>query len=98
MQAETIYRPVFSTLFTLFYNVTFSLFVLVVLNALLKRYIPGIAFQPSELLIVYVMLAIATAIFGHDLMLVMIQNLTAFWFATPENQWGVLFGCISPTG
>ena len=92
MQAETIYRPVFSTLFTLFYNVTFSLFVLVVLNVLLKRFVPSIAFQPSELLIVYVMLAIATAIFGHDLMLVMIQNLTAFWFATPENQWGVLYG------
>ena len=92
MQAETIYRPVFSTLFTLFYNVTFSLFVLVVLNVLLKRYIPGIAFHPSELLIVYVMLSIATAIFGHDLMLVMIQNLSAFWFATPENQWSVLFG------
>ena len=92
MQAETIYRPVFSTLFTLFYNVTFSLFVLVVINALLKRYIPSIAFHPSELLIVYVMLSIATAIFGHDLMLVMIQNLTALWFATPENQWSVLFG------
>ena len=92
MQAETIYRPVFSTLFTLFYNVTFSLFVLVILNALLKRCIPSIAFHPSELLIVYVMLSIATAIFGHDLILVMIQNLSAFWFATPENQWAVLFG------
>jgi hypothetical protein len=92
MQAETIYRPVFSTLFTLFYNVTFSLFVLVVLNALLKRYTPRVALQPSELLIIYVMLSIATAIFGHDLMLVMIQNLTAFWFATPENEWSILYG------
>ena len=92
MQAETIYRPVFSTLFTLFYNVTFSLFVLVLINTLLKKYLSRIAFQPSELLIVYVMLSIATAIFGHDLMLVMIQNLTSFWFATPENQWSVIFG------
>ena len=92
MQAETIYRPVFSTLFTLFYNVTFSLFVLVVINTLLKRYIPKAALQPSELLIIYVMLSIATAIFGHDLMLVMIQNLTAFWFASPENEWSILYG------
>ena len=29
MQAETINRPVFATLFTLFFNVTFTLFILI---------------------------------------------------------------------
>ena len=90
--AETIYQPVFSTLFTLFYNVTFTLFLLVVLNALLNKYAPNAALQPIELLIIYVMNAIATGIFGHDLLLVMVQHLTSFWFVTPENEWMALFG------
>ena len=90
--AETIYQPVFSTLFTLFYNVTFTLFLLVVLNAFLSKYAPNATLQPIELLIIYVMNAIATGIFGHDLLLVMVQHLTSFWFVTPENEWMALFG------
>ncbi len=90
--AETVYQPVFSTLFTLFYNVTFTLFLLLVLNAILNKYAPGAAFQPVELIIIYVMTAIATGIFGHDLLLVMVQHLTSFWFVTPENEWMTLFG------
>ena len=76
--AETIYQPVFSTLFTLFYNVTFTLFLLVLLNAFLNKYAPNAVLQPIELLIIYVMIAIATGIFGHDLLLVMVQHLTRF--------------------
>ena len=92
MHAESLHPAVYSTLFTLFYNVTFSIFVLVLLNALLKKAAPQIAFQPSELLIVYVMLSIGTGIFGHDLMNVMVPTLTSLWGATPENEWAVLFG------
>ena len=92
MHAESLHPAVYSTLFTLFYNVTFSIFVLVLLNALLKKTAPQIAFQPSELLIVYVMLSIGTGIFGHDLMIVMVPTLTSLWGATPENEWAVLFG------
>ena len=91
MHAESLYPAVYSTLFTLFYNVTFSIFVLVLLNAQLKKTAPQIAFQPSELLIVYVMLSIGTGIFGHDLMIVMVPTLTSLWGATPENEWPVLF-------
>ena len=92
MHAESLNPAVYSTLFTLFYNVTFSIFVLVILNALLKRAVPQIAFQPSEILIVYVMLSIGTGIFGHDLMIVVVPTLTSMWAATPENEWAVLFG------
>ena len=92
MHAESLKPAVYSTLFTLFYNVTFSIFVLVILNALLKRAVPQLAFQPSEILIVYVMLSIGTGIFGHDLMIVVVPTLTSMWAATPENEWAVLFG------
>jgi hypothetical protein len=61
----TLAETVLSTLFTIFYNVTFTLFLLVVLNEAIRRFAPAIALEASELLIVYVMLAIATGIFGH---------------------------------
>lgn len=92
MKAETLYNPVYSTLFTLFWNATLTLFVLVILNALLKKLMPSLAFSQEELLIVYVMLCIATGIFGHDLMVVLIRVIAApFWYATPENEWKELF-------
>jgi hypothetical protein len=92
MKAETLYNPVYSTLFTLFWNVTLCLFVLVILNALLKKYVPFLAFKREELLIIYVMLCIATGIFGHDLMVVLIRTIAApFWYATEENEWKELF-------
>ena len=50
IQAETINRPVFATLFTLFFNVTFTLFILVLVNALLKRYSPRSALTEPILL------------------------------------------------
>ena len=92
MHAESLHPAVFSTLFTLSYNVAFSIFVLTVLNALLKRYVSKQTFEPSELLIVYVMLSIGTGIFGHDLMIVLVPTLTSLSFATPENEWSILFG------
>ncbi len=92
MRAETIYPGTFSTLLTIFYNVTFTLFVLVAANTALRRVAPRTAFGPSELLIVFVMLTVATGIFGHDLMLVLVQSLAGTgWYATPENDWANLF-------
>ena len=39
-------------------------------------------------MIIYVMLCIATGIFGHDLMVVLIRTIAApFWYATEENEW-----------
>ena len=92
MRAETVYPGTFSTLLTIFYNVTFTLFVLVAANSLLRRVAPRAAFGRSELLIVFVMLTVATGIFGHDLMLVLVQSLAGTgWYATPENDWENLF-------
>ena len=92
MHAETINLPVLATLFTIFYNVTFTLFVLVVANAVLQKFAPRAALDSRELLLIYVMLAVATGIFGHDLMMVLVQTIAgAAWYTTPGNDWQNLF-------
>ena len=77
---------------SLFFNVIFTLFVIVGFNQLLKRYFPRIALSQSELVIVYLMLSIASGITGHDMLEILVPMLGhAFRFATPENEWQQLF-------
>src|SRR5579859_1193941 len=52
---------------SLFFNVVFILTVLLALNGLVKRFRPRWALQPGELLTVYIMLGIGTALTGHDM-------------------------------
>ena len=80
------------TTLSLFYNVIFCLFVLTLLNAGVKRLLPRIALYQSELLTIYTLLSLATAIGGFDTIQVLMQILGhPFWFATPENEWRELF-------
>ncbi len=77
---------------SLFFNVIFSLFVIVGFNQLLKRFLPRLALAQSELVIVYLMLSIASGITGHDMLEILVPMLGhAFRFATPENEWHQLF-------
>ena len=77
---------------SLFFNVIFSLFVIVGFNQLLKRFLPRLALAQSELVIVYLMLSIASGITGHDMLEILVPMLGhAFRFATPENEWQQLF-------
>ena len=77
---------------SLFYNVIFVLALLILLNSLLKKFLPSFALIQGELLIVYTMLSIATAIGGIDLMQMLPPLMGyAFWFATPENEWNEIF-------
>ena len=80
------------TTVSLVYTVIFNIFVLTILNFLLRRISKRIAFSQGELLTIYVMLCIATVVAGHDMMQVLGPILGhAFWFATPENEWQELF-------
>ncbi len=76
------------TTISLFFNVVFILAVLIALNGLLSRIWPGAALSPGELLTVYIMLALASAIMGHDMIEVLVPILThASYYARPENGW-----------
>ncbi|MDE0505875.1 MAG: hypothetical protein OXI86_17495, partial [Candidatus Poribacteria bacterium] len=78
--------------FSIFPTVIFVLFLLALLNLILVRYFNRFSLKPSELAIIYIMLCIATSLFGHDMMRQLIPMMTnPFWFATPENEWEQLF-------
>jgi hypothetical protein len=80
------------TVISLFFNVIFSVFVLALLNLALKRFLPGRALSQGELLTVYVMLCMASAMGAQDMVQVLIPTIPhPFWFATPENEWADLF-------
>jgi hypothetical protein len=55
-----------ATAMSLFWNTIFCLFLLVLLNLLLKRYLPRVALGQGELVTIYTMITLATALAGHD--------------------------------
>jgi len=80
------------TTISLFYNVVMCLALLVGINWALKRFLPRSMLSRGELLTIYVMLAIASSMSGHDMLQTVVPVLThGFWYATPENDWQRLF-------
>ena len=82
---------------SLFFNVVFCVAVLVALNAFLKRYWPRAAFTQGELLVVYTILSLGSAMVGHDMMQVLLAAIAhPYQYATPENRWPTLFLDVLP--
>jgi hypothetical protein len=73
---------------SLFFNVVFILTVLIILNTLVRSIRPKWALDPGELLTVYIMLGLATAMDGHDMIEVLTPILAHVrYFAKPDNGW-----------
>ena len=86
------------TTMSLIYNVVITLTLLTCLNFLLKLIIPRYALRQGELLTVYVILSISSAIAGHDMMQTVVPIIpNGFWFATQENEWQQLFWRFLPS-
>ena len=76
----------------LFINAIFVTFLLSLLNPLLRRIRKQFTLHPSELFLIYMMLAIATGAAGHDTLEMLTQTIGhPFWFGSPENEWPELF-------
>lgn len=96
--SEDVRYAAHPTTTSLFFNVVFCIAVLVGLNALLKKYVPRAAFHQGELLLIYSILSLGTAMVGHDLMQVLVSTIAyPARFATPENRWEQLFFNSLPT-
>jgi hypothetical protein len=90
MEHISAHGPIPSTI-SLFFNVVFVLFFLALGNGAVRRVRPRWALNQGELIIVYIMLAISTALAGLDGMQVLIPVMThGFWFANPENRYDQL--------
>jgi hypothetical protein len=80
------------TYMSIFYNVIFCVSSLTLLNLLVKRLSKRFALNQGELLTIYVILCIGSAMAGLDMVGMLVTLLGhPFWFATPENEWQVLF-------
>ena len=91
VQLEVV-RYSFATYAAPFYNVLFTLFALTCLNFLVRRFRPRLALSHIELLTVYVMLSITSAVCSGRLLEFLVSTICyAHWFKTPENGWDALF-------
>ena len=92
IMVEGIWHTGHPTAISLAWNVIFNLLVLLLVNQLLKRFTPRHALTQAEFITIYVMLAIASALAGHDTLQLGIPNLSHGWyFATEANKWEELF-------
>lgn len=84
--------------FSIFPTVLFTFFLLAAITPILRKYLKHIAPTSRELAMTYIMVSVATALAGHDIvrqLVPMIAN--AGWFATPENEWSDIFFRFLPT-
>ncbi len=70
--AEIMWYSGEPTTISLFYNVVFILTLLILANLVVRRYKPTWALEPGELLVVYTMLAISSALCGHDMLEILV--------------------------
>jgi hypothetical protein len=78
---------------SLYFNAVITLLVLVVANAGIGRLRPRWALSPAELSVIYVMQALATALYDHDQMHNLVPVVAyPVWHATQDNGWMDLFG------
>lgn len=80
------------TTYSLYFNCVCWLLLLTVLSEGLRRVHPKLALTRAELLCVYFMLCLGSALVGHDQVQVLLSViLHPHEFATPENGWQDLF-------
>ncbi len=90
IRMERVYGGPYPTTISLFMNVVFLLCVLQAVNAVVARLAPAWAFRQAELLTVYAMLGVGTALAGLDSLTIVPQVAAdPFHSATPENHWAV---------
>ncbi len=88
VQAELIWYSGHSTAISLFFHVTFVIFLIALVNLAVENRWPQAALTPGELMTIYMMLAIAGSFCSHDLLQVMIPMLGfPNYFANPQNNW-----------
>ena len=89
--AEAIWRTMHLSVQSIAFNAVFCLFILVVVNLALQRFLPRAALSKSELLMIYTMMCMGATVGGHGFMQLLIPMMGhAYWFATPENDWANL--------
>ncbi len=88
IQVEVVAAAMQATNLSLFYNVVVTLALVVAANAVVRRWWPKAALEPGELRVIGIMVSVATALFGVDMLQIFIGLMPhPYRFATPENHW-----------
>ena len=66
IQSEAVWGTTYLTVVSLFFNVTFTLLILVGFNALYRRLAPKVALKQGELLTIYIMLCLGSSLAGNN--------------------------------
>ncbi len=98
MMTGSLWNAGYPTTVSLFFNTILYLFVLTIANSGIRAAHPRLALPARDLLVIYVMVTLASAISGLD-MLQLIGAMVAgpHALATPENQWSELFLGLVPS-
>src|SRR5437763_3809595 len=78
------------TTVSLFFNAVFILLAVTLVNALVGRVLPRAALRRGELLAIYAMIAVASALPAHDLQQILVPMLVwPYRFLEQNKQWAV---------
>jgi len=98
IQMEVMWYAGQPTTISLFQNVLLCLVGVTLVNGVVRRLAPRDALNPAELITIYTMLCMTTAMCGHDMLQVLTPILIhPFQFSSDENNWAVLFEGKLPT-
>lgn len=98
LQIEAMYYTGHPTTISLFFNVILFMVLIALANAQVRRWWPHQALNAAELLVLYVMLSLASAMAGHDLLQVLTPTLNyPIYFSDSQNNWVELFHKKLPT-
>lgn len=98
IQIDVVRHTGVVTKMSMFYNAVCWLFGLGILNLLMRAVRPRWALTGTELLVVYALLNLATAVGGIDMLQALVPSMThPFWFATDSNRWAETFHRYLPS-
>lgn len=97
IQLELVWGGTYPSVITLLFNVVFTLFFVIAINLLVKRFSPKSALSYGEILTIYIMMAVGISLCGCDVVQTLVHIISSpFWFATPENEWTDTFHSYLP--
>ncbi|HOQ30724.1 MAG TPA: hypothetical protein PLH36_18445, partial [Armatimonadota bacterium] len=86
--SEIVRETAQPTMASLLFNAVYSLILLTAANAWVGRWFPRFRLLRHELLLIYSMVCVASALSGHDQIMILVPLLSyAFHYASPGNLW-----------
>lgn len=86
--SEVVRETAQPTMASLLFNAIYSLILLTVANAYVGRRFPRFRLLRHEMLLIYSMVSVASALAGHDQIMVLVPVMSyAFHYASPGNLW-----------